>query len=275
MGPRSILRRVYCFLQSDISDLDASSLIIGAVLAIVVSAAVGPIITAGVAHSLNDQGIPPYQSPSVDFRMDSGDGQYAVYGEDLEEFNGAIYNNSTRLYEITLNNPSSRAVHDLDISLPLPGCVIDYSASGVGSEADIIDYVELDLRGQGEGLREFSCSKTISVEQLDPNDHVSIRFLLRVSFERCDLLEGGSTTNQMVYNYQWQKNGIQFSESGQGSIGFTEDYANVFGDMGEKSVQGKRISSHGIMYSSYVVGVDEPNIASAMGNCRLSNEDQD
>lgn len=254
--------------------MDASSLLFGAVVAIIVSAAIGPIITGGVAHLLNDRGLSPYQSPAVNFRMDSGDGQYAVYGEDLEQFDGAIYNNSTRIYEITISNPSERAVHDLDISLPLPGCVIDYSVSGVGSGAEVIDYVELDLRGQGEGLREFSCSKTISIEQLDPEDHVSIRFLLRVSFERCDLLEGASTDNRMVVNYQWQKNGIQFSESGLMSIGFSDEYNSVFAEVERNSVQGKKIRPHGITYSSYVVGVDEPNLARAMGNCRLSNEDQ-
>lgn len=275
MDPKRLPKKIYSFLKSDVSDINTASLVIGALFAIVVSAAIGPMITGGVAHTLNNHNLPPYQSPSVDFRMESGDGKYTINGEDLEEFDGAEYNESTKIYEITIHNPGDRPIHNLDMSMPLPGCVIDYSTSGVGTEASVINYVELDLRGQSEGLREYSCSKTISIEQLDPKDHVTIRFLLRVSFNRCDLLQGVSTSNILTFNYQWQKNGIQFSESGHASTGFKNEYRDTFSSIRDNSVGGKTVRVRGVVYSNHIVGVDESNLMRAMGNCRLSNEDQE
>lgn len=256
-------------LRADVSDINTTSIIVGAIAAIVISAIVGPIITGAIAHGANDMGIPPYKSPRLDISMTGGTG-YTVKGEDLEEFDGTKYNSTVRLYEIQISNPGNKPIQDVDVSTPLPGCVKDYKTSGVGSTASVIDYVTVDLKGQSEGIDVYSCSKTISIEQLDPGDTVSVRFLLLVSFDRCDFLHGVGIENQMVYNYQWQKNGIRFFESRTRVIGFDQDFRDAFGELDYPVVKGKSVQPNGVLYTNFIL-VNSTDIPHAMGKCRLMN----
>jgi len=265
-----VLRRLFDWLRRDITDLNTASLVIGAILGIVISAAAGPIITGAVAYGLNDWNVPPYSTPATSISMVGGSG-YTVEGESLEEFGGIEYNDTVRLYELQISNPGDQPINDLDVNIPLPGCVVDYTKGGIGSEVRVVDYVSLDLRGQGEGVEVYSCSKTVSVEQLDPGDSVSIRFLLRVSFDQCDLLQGIGTENKMAYNYQWQKNGIRFFESGQIGMGFQQDFREAFQRQNHSIVRGKTIQTKGIAYTNYIVGMNNTSFPQAMGECRLMN----
>lgn len=256
-------------LKSDISDINTASIIAGALAAIVISAILGPIITGAVAHGANDLGLPPYKSPSISISI-TGGSDYTIKGEDLEEFGGARYNETVRLYEMQISNPGKQPIRDVDVNVPLPGCVIDYKAKKEGSGLNVVDYVSLDLRGQAEGLDIYSCSKTVSVEQLDPGDTVSVRFLLRVSFDKCDLLQGVGTENLMSYNYQWQKNGIQFFETGTIGMGFSQDFRDAFGQLDSSAVHGKSVQPKKVVYTNYIV-VNASGIPQGMGKCRLMN----
>ncbi|MFC7205278.1 hypothetical protein ACFQJC_17345 [Haloferax namakaokahaiae] len=271
MGFRELLvsayGRIKSGLKSDISEINTSSIIVGALVAIVISASFGPVITGAVAHTANDWNVPPYQSPPLSVSMTGGSG-YTIEGESLEEFGGVRYDETVRVYEIVISNPGKQPIQDLDINVPLPGCVVDYNTGGVGSEMDVLDFVSLDLRGQSEGLDVYSCSKTITVEQLDPGDTVSVRFLLQVSFDECDLLQGVGTENLIEYNYQWRKNGIQFFESGDIGMGFNQDFRETFGPIDNTAIRGKPAQPREVVYTNYLLA-NATTIPQGMGKCRL------
>lgn len=266
---RSILETIKREMMKNISDVNTISIVVGAIIAIFISAAMSPIITGFVAHGLNERNISPYESPTPSIQI-TGGGGYTVQGETLEEFGGVKYNESTSLYELEISSNAEKPIKDLDLRVPLPGCVIAYNTQGVGSEVRVIDYVTLDLKGQREGLDIYSCSKIVSVEQLDPNDSVSVRFLLRVSFDKCDVLLGAGTENIMNLNYQWNRNGIKFFESEKIPMGFGQKFQQTFEDPTRNAVDGKPARVDGVVYTNLIIA-NGSSFPQAMGRCRLRN----
>lgn len=255
-------------------DINITTLLLGAVAGafagIILSALIGPTLTGAIAHELNDQGLPPYETPELGISMQGGSG-YTVKGEDLERFNGTRYNNSVRLYEIRISNRGDRPIEKVELDMPLPGCVITYDKTTLGTGVAVDDYVFLDLRGQSEGLDIYSCSQTVRINRLYPGDEVRIRYLLAVEFDECDLLQGVGKENVLSYDYYWQKNGIRFYESGKIGMGFQQDFLNAYDFKNKSIVVGDTVQADGINYTNIIVGRDTNSIPKAMGECRLAN----
>lgn len=266
--------RIINFGRRIVSSLGRDNLltgaILGALLGIVLSAALGPMITGGIAQGINSQNLDPYKTPELGVSLTGGAG-YTVKGEDLERFGGAEYNDSVRVYEIRVSNRGDRPIEHVNIDMPLPGCVMDYDKTGLGADISVNEYVYLDLRGQGEGLDTYSCSQTIKIDRLYPGDEIRIRYLLRVEFDKCDLLQGVGRQNTLTYDYYWQKNGIQFYESGKVSMGFQEDFLNTYDFNKSSIVVGENVRTDGVIYTNIIIDDDADSIPESMGQCRLEN----
>lgn len=262
------LRWVKNLLLRDITEVNTISILAGALAAILISAAIGPIMTGWVAHTANDYNLRPYQSPSPEVVLIGGGGEYTVQGEDLDDMGGVIYNDSIEVYQLQVKNPGNRSIKNVDVHIPLPGCEVSSRLGGFGTDPQLVDYVSLNLRGQSEGVDRYSCSKTLVIDELDPGDTSSATFALRTSFQKCDLLEGVGEKDQIEVNYQWQKNGIRFHETEWLDMEREEEFQDAFGGIDRIGVKGKWVDTKKNTYYSAIVK-NATSIPDGMGQCRL------
>lgn len=261
------------FLKKPVSDIDLGKLIAGALVAIVISSAFSPMIGGFVAHKFHDLNLPPYQGPEMEIQVTDLEG-YAVHGEDLEELGGIEYNDSIGIYDVKIVNKGNTPISSTEVNIPFPSCVIESQSGNIEADVKLTDFVTLDLRGQGEGLKELSCSQTIAIDELDPSERISVRYATYREFERCDLAQGVAKENTIRYEYQWSKNGFRFVERGKIGMGLGDKFLEYSPLQYDNITRYGNIDAKGVNYTSVIVGLEKETFPDAMGTCRLTNENQ-
>lgn len=202
-------------------------LLLGGILSVAIYALLAPYLTPAVTGMFVDAGMPGFEEPTVETRVEKIPVGYAE-DQMIAKFDGLPWNNSYEKYEMSITNSGSRTVEDLETTVHFPGCVVTYrQISSTESALRILGADGPTLIGKNINQpRTRDCSATLRVEELDPDESVLIEFVISSRFRRCTFLHGLDPKRRFSLNFSWEINGVLLEHTSSHFMQISEEQFN-------------------------------------------------
>ena len=198
--------------KSILNELSFKDAFLGAVVGLLISAAIQPFAIAAFTDMYVSMGAPGHTPPPLDVEVSKMENSFSE-GERLEEYENLVWNDSYERYRVTIENTGGKAAYDIETRVPLPGCIVGISQDTAFSETEVILTNQLAGRLNGNlSEAEYDCSKIINANQLFPGERIVVDFVIKDEFSDCDVLIGFHHGAETITEYQWRKSTQIYSE---------------------------------------------------------------
>ncbi|WP_143420557.1 hypothetical protein [Halorubrum sp. Ib24] len=247
-----------------------TNLILGAVIGVIITALLSPLISAPIAHLLVSVGV--HDGPEVQTSIEKT-GEFYPPGEPVEEFSGLVWNKSYDVYRIEISNTNERPVDRLKLRWNAPGCIAQSNTQGemIYGEFWLHDRYSLEISTQSKlSIQEMSCTKVLEMTEssLGQGERLAVEFVVTQEFETCDVLVDSNPVNEHELMYRWSAQGAQFTEERTLSPPSLEsDYSETreISFIGTQELVETKSGEKGL---HYVVGKRGGSFSEAVQQCR-------
>jgi len=262
-------------LRGLLENLSLQDALLGALVGLVLSAAIQPFALAFFTDVWVEVGAPGHTPPPVNSDLTKlQTGHYD--GENVEQYDNLTWREGYETYRVVIENEGGKPVYNLKARIPLPGCIIGVSKDTPFSEGDydLTDQISAGVGGNRSTER-YQCSKIINADQLFPGEKIVVDFVIEDEFESCDVLAGVHGTPELITEYQWRKTNQIYSEVSFDSV---PDLKSEFSQFREAN-SGTMIeagSPHGRVYG-VLIPYNLSNVSNPRGvldKCHLTLPDE-
>lgn len=188
----------------------------GVILSLILAALIQPFLVTIATEFWIFLGIGQYETPEPQIEFSESNTDYPN-GVQVKYFEGIKWSEDYTLYRMKVKNPSNKVIQDLQVHAPLPGCVVYTNKEGPAVGGDYETDNVLDTRMSGAdpnetNITKWHCSKSIKTDFIDPSEQIVVEFVVKDSFDKCDLLLGVANRPVIVVEYRWEIAGQLQSE---------------------------------------------------------------
>lgn len=180
----------------------------GIVVGLVVASLLSPWLSLGFTK-LYTPWAPTYSSPDIEIELNEIEDERK---NGILDENNITNSRSVDVYHLKIDNQAERAAEDVNLLLPLPGCIVAKDMS-LNRKVGVDNYRVNNITpirqtsGDWSKFRTMSCSEDIHIEELDANDIFHIQYITTTDLEKCDVLYGPGSESKYRISYEWVSHG--------------------------------------------------------------------
>lgn len=199
-------------LREIVSGLSLKDALLGALVGLVLSAAIQPFAIGFFTDVWVGVGAPGHTPPPIESDMSKLQTAH-VPGEPAGEYGNLTWEKEYETYRIVIENKGRKSAYNLKTRVPFPGCIVGVSKDTPFSEGDftLTNQISAGIDGDNSHSR-HECSKIINSDQLFPGEKIVVDFVIKDQFEQCDVLVGVHDSLEIIMEYQWRKTNQIYSE---------------------------------------------------------------
>lgn len=131
-------------------------------------------------------------------------------GQRLANFDNVTWNQNMSLYRAKVKNEGSKAAKNVEVTIPLPGCVEAYRRPYEKAGDPNFQVVDAGSVSSSEpiGLPQYACSKKVLVDELNAGEEVQIDVVINDSPPKCSMLIGTTSSKTIRIEYTWNVQGV-------------------------------------------------------------------
>lgn len=188
-----------------LTDLSWKDAMLGALVGLVLSAAIQPFALAFFTDLWVEVGAPGHTPPPVEAGMSKMETGH-VPGEKADGYGNLTWKEGYEEYRVVIKNNGSNPAYDLETRVPFPGCIVGIAENNPFSEEDygLTNQLETDIDGAVPESK-YRCSRIINTDRLFPGEQIVVDFVIRDQFDQCDVLLGYHDGPELITQYRWQK----------------------------------------------------------------------
>jgi len=257
-------------LKRFIKGLSFKDALLGAMVGLILSAAIQPFALAFFTDIWVEVGAPGHTPPTVEARMSQLESSNTP-GQTVDGYGNLTWREGFEEYRVVIENQGSKPAYDIETRIPFPGCIVSTSTDTPFTEQEptLTDQISVEVGGSSPD-KTYECSKVINTDRLFPDETVVVDFIIRDQFEECAVLGGFHDGTELITQYRWRKANQMYTNvvfDSESSIRnefdkFREENPGVIIEAG--TPYGR---SYGVLIRYNVSDVAEPR--SVIGRCGL------
>lgn len=252
-------------------------LLLGALVGLLVTAVFQPWVMSEATDIKKNLNAPGYSEPDIDIQFNYQKLEFSE-GTRIEDFGNLTWNDSYAAYQLWVKNRGDKPIRDVDVYLPLPGCIqyINKDGPAASGEFEVTNMLTYRRTGSTKWdevpAEAYVCSKSIQTQALWPGDHFAVEFVVIKKFDRCDILTGVPVKPKdakIVTTYRWQKLNNHYSETEHTAISDTRADGRFEAAFGNLQAVGKPAGTYGKQKYGIFIVSNRSSFGGAKAECGI------